>query len=224
MFDDDRLMPAFLENQIGLLESHPQVILVGCNAAFMDMDGNRTGTLVNPPGTRQQVEFFTSSLEVARLYAKGLAIPIYGAVSRTPRLMFPIPWKFRRLYGDVYYLLHLPRYGTIAYQDKVLYEYRLHSGQESALIAPRHQIQILHVMRDISRREPALSDVFLARQLNFLSEETQRLKKACRDCLSSCRGLLRALYSAMSLMLSAPRVSLLYARRKLASWMGRHRK
>lgn len=138
MHDDDRLCTGFLAEQIGFLEEHPYVLAVGCDAHIINRDGNRVGKLLHPSRLGPTINLYRSSAELALLYSESsLAFP--SMIYRNP---YPQKIKGRPEFGkvgDVVFLCELASLGKIAYQNMPLFEYRVHSGQDSAYFPSNEQ-------------------------------------------------------------------------------------
>jgi glycosyltransferase involved in cell wall biosynthesis len=133
MHDDDRLVPSFLKEQSDFLDRNPEVVAVGCNAFRMDAKGNRGEPLV--PRSKERISWFRTSGDVALLYSRSGAIPFPTIMYRNGSAQKK---EFRYdEFGkvlDVIYLCDLAQVGPLAYQDEMLYEYRLHANQDSVEI------------------------------------------------------------------------------------------
>jgi glycosyltransferase involved in cell wall biosynthesis len=130
MHDDDRLLPSFLGKMYDYMEMNERVIAVGCNADRIGADGNRLGICLLRKG-KKDVTVFNDPIEMACLYSKSF-LPFPSIVYRTgfPQKV-PLEEENGKV-GDSYFLCELASYGKIAYLDEVLFEYRMHSGQDSS--------------------------------------------------------------------------------------------
>jgi len=141
MHDDDRLCSHFLAEQVGFLERHPDAVAVACDGYLMDVNGNRTGQKIYDKASRSGVEWYTSGAELAALYSKSfLVFP-----SIVYRNLFPQRVQFREEFGkviDAVFLLELADLGKIGHQNKALFEYRRHPGQDSTHF-PERQLAAL---------------------------------------------------------------------------------
>lgn len=128
MHDDDRLCNDFLEKQIEFLEQNSDIIALGCNGYLINSKGKRYGILVNSR-KRKHIEFFKSIDDIILLYSSGQCIPFPSIIYQTKY------WdkiKLKKQLGpatDINFLCELVELGTIAYQPKLLFEYRIHSNQ-----------------------------------------------------------------------------------------------
>ncbi len=131
MHDDDVLLPEFLSQQTHFLREYPSVIATACNGFEIDPDGKRLGTTLHNPERRKAIEVFPSRKDVVRLYLKTfLAFP--SIVYRVPYpAMIPFPEENGQGV-DVMFLCNLAARGTVAFQNKLLFEYRVHPKQDSA--------------------------------------------------------------------------------------------
>lgn len=127
MHDDDRLCPDFLEKQVGYLENHPDIAGIFCNCHLIDSSGNRNGMLKPYAMNRT----FKSSAEVASVYARGSCIPFPTGVYKTMEARKLMTRKEYDKVADVVFMCDLAERVAIAYQKLPLYEYRIHSGQDS---------------------------------------------------------------------------------------------
>lgn len=130
MHDDDHLLPNFLKEQSDFLDRNPEVVAVGCNAFRIDAKGNGGEPLI--PRSKERIGWFRTSADVALLYSRSGAIPFPTIMYRNGSAQKK---EFRYdEFGkvlDVIYLCDLAQVGPIAYQDEMLYEYRLHADQDS---------------------------------------------------------------------------------------------
>lgn len=128
MHDDDRMCPDFIEKQVCYLENHPDVAGVFCNCHLIDSTGMRNG-IMKPYAVSR---LFKSGAEVATVYARGSCLPFPTGVYRTAMVR---QVSVRKQYGkvaDVVFMCDLADIGAIGYRRLPLYEYRIHSGQDSA--------------------------------------------------------------------------------------------
>jgi glycosyltransferase involved in cell wall biosynthesis len=133
MHDDDRLVPSFLKEQADFLDRNPEVVAVGCNAFRIDAKGNRGPPLF--PRSKERIGWFRTSADVALLYSRSGAIPFPTIMYRNgsaQKKEFRYD-EFGKVF-DVIYLCDLAQVGQLAYQDMMLYEYRLHADQDSVEI------------------------------------------------------------------------------------------
>jgi glycosyltransferase involved in cell wall biosynthesis len=130
MHDDDRLCSTFLEQQVGFLDGNPTTIAVACNGYVIDTAGSRTGGFIGPKCS-SSIDMFSSGSSVALLYAEGSWLTFASVVYKAdPVKNLPIKKEFGKVF-DAVFLCDLADYGTIAYQNTPLYEYRIHAGQDS---------------------------------------------------------------------------------------------
>ena len=133
MHDDDRLLPNFLKEQADLLDRNPEVVAVGCNAFRIDAKGERGGPIV--PKNKERISWFRTSADVALLYSRSGFIPFPTIMYRNGSAQKK-EFRYEEFgkVADVIYLCDLAQIGQLAYQDKMLYEYRLHADQDSVEI------------------------------------------------------------------------------------------
>jgi glycosyltransferase involved in cell wall biosynthesis len=130
MHDDDRLLPEFTEQTLRFLDEHPDVIAVACNAYVIDDDGNRMkGRLCREE--RNPEKIFLDQGDLVLHYSRSF-LPFPSLVYRNG---FPQKVPMREEYGkvgDSLFLCQLAEHGKMAYLDQALFEYRVHSGQDSS--------------------------------------------------------------------------------------------
>lgn len=183
MHDDDRLMKNFLSKQVGFLRSNPSVIAVSCNAREIDQKGVRSGFL-HKPYRRRSVEVFKGVPDMVRLYMRTfMAFPsvVYrgGAVSSNPVLK-----RFGQVV-DVVFLTELARKGTLAYQNRVLFEYRVHGAQDSSVFKEDDWRVLENYYLSLSKEFPDLAlSVYWYLARRRLSRAWKRLKSHVKRKLS----------------------------------------
>lgn len=136
MHDDDRLAKDFLKMQADFLDRNPEVVAVGCNAFRIDVEGNRGGPLLQR--SKKEISWFRSSAEVALLYSSAITRYSSGFIP-FPTIMYrngsaqKIEFRDEEFgkVSDAIYLCDLAQIGSLAYQDKMLYEYRVHTDMDS---------------------------------------------------------------------------------------------
>jgi len=181
MHDDDRMCPDFLEKQVGYLENHPDIAGIFCNCHLIDSFGNRNGIL-RPYAMNTT---FKSSAEVAFVYARGSCLPYPTGVYRTKEVR---QVSIRKEYGkvsDVVFMCDLADRKAIAYQKLPLYEYRIHSEQDSArwspdLLAMRDKF-ILAKIRNTPQRFIRLR--YYVYKLHTILKKISALKQANLRCI-----------------------------------------
>ncbi len=184
MHDDDRLLPTFLERQRAFLLAHPEVIAVACNAHEIDDAGVRTGKTLHNPRRRREVELFTSRSRMVELYTRTyLAFP--SVLYRTP---FPAEVPMQEEYGqvaDVVFLCELVRLGVVAYVNEVLWEYRVHHGQDSNRFKQEFLRRLDGYFRAVGEEDPTIRRqvrTYLLRRI--LSRKWKSLRSSLRALLS----------------------------------------
>lgn len=129
--DDDLIHPEFLEILRLELERRPNLAVVAASMEVINSSGTRTGEIRKP-------KVFSGS------------IPTYLAKSiHEPPFLFPaLFFKFSLVKGDIpssryvfdwWLALNLVALGNILISSEVAIEYRVHSGQESALAPKRRK-------------------------------------------------------------------------------------
>jgi glycosyltransferase involved in cell wall biosynthesis len=132
MHDDDRLLPNFISVQVDFLEKNPQVLASGSNGYLIDTNGKRKTGYVRKKGS-VDVEIFGSSASMAELYSRSY-IPFPTIVYRNG---FPQRIGFEEKYGqvgDAVFLIQLAGLGPVAFLDREIFEYRVHSSQDSTAL------------------------------------------------------------------------------------------
>jgi glycosyltransferase involved in cell wall biosynthesis len=185
MHDDDRLLPSFLERQRTFLLAHPEIIAVACNAHEIDERGVRTGKTLHNPRRRRAVEFFPSRSRMVALYTRTyLAFP--SVFYRTP---FPAEVPMPEEYGqvaDVVFLCELARLGVVAYVNEPLWEYRVHSGQDSSRFNQEFLRRLDGYFRAVGEEDPTIRRQIRAYLLRrMLSRKWKSLRRALGALLSN---------------------------------------
>jgi len=131
MHDDDRLLPQFTERMVTFLEAHPDVIAVACNAHVIDDSGNRVGSRLCRE-EREKEKIFKDQPELV-LHSSRSFLPFPSIVYRNglPQKV-PLKEEYGKV-GDSIFLCELAEHGKMAYLDEALFEYRVHSGQDSSI-------------------------------------------------------------------------------------------
>jgi len=130
MHDDDRLLPNFLKEQTDFLDRFPKIVAVGCNAIKIDSHGKRYGPLLTD--VHKQVRLFENSAEIALFYSSDdfLIFPSIMYRNGCAQKRDFREKEFGKV-GDCIYLCDLAQVGPVAYQNRMLYEYRIHARQDS---------------------------------------------------------------------------------------------
>jgi glycosyltransferase involved in cell wall biosynthesis len=120
MDQDDISLPERLDEQVGYLELHPEVGLLGSQISFLDQDGIRSPTIVSYPGDDLSIRwaalFYNPFAHPAMMFRRALLIE--HALSYDP--------AFQN--GEDYHLWsRMLRYTSAANLKDVLLLYRLHS-------------------------------------------------------------------------------------------------
>jgi glycosyltransferase involved in cell wall biosynthesis len=130
MHDDDRLLPNFTQEMVRFLEGHVDVIAIAANAHVIDDAGERVGGLLCP-GEKSREMIFQDQAELVLQYSRSF-LPFPSIIYRNG---FPQKVPLREEHGkvgDSIFLCQLAKYGKVAYLDQALFEYRVHSGQDSS--------------------------------------------------------------------------------------------
>lgn len=131
LHDDDRLLPDFLETQVSLLQAYPALAAISCNGYYIDVFGNRTGATLRALDG-EALRYLSCSGDIAMQYADNSCIPLSPAIYRR-QLANAI--AIREDFGkvcDAVYFCDLADNGGVAYQNRPLYECRIHGGQDSS--------------------------------------------------------------------------------------------
>jgi len=130
MHDDDRLLPEFTDRTLKFLAQHPEVIAVACNAFVIDDDGNRMGGRLCREG-RLPEKIFSDQADLVLHYSRSF-LPFPSIIYRNgfPQKV-PMLEEYGKV-GDSLFLCQLAEHGKMAYLDQALFEYRVHSGQDSS--------------------------------------------------------------------------------------------
>lgn len=132
LHDDDRLCSDFIEKQISFLSRNPDVGAVTCNGYLINELGNRTGRLLRRDDLRGEVEIYRSPASVATVYASDSCLPFSPVLYRTE---FVRAGNLREEFGkvgDAVFFCDLAKVGALAYQQRPLYECRVHGAQDSS--------------------------------------------------------------------------------------------
>ncbi len=131
MHDDDKLNPAFSEEQISFLQRNPDVVAIGCDAEVIGPDGARfRSSLLNRDASVKE-ERFISVADMIRFYMRSYMV-FPSMIYRAGKLREEF---LRDDYGqtqDVVFLCELARMGPIVFRNRPLMQYRIHSQQNSA--------------------------------------------------------------------------------------------
>lgn len=131
MHDDDKINSDFLQKQVEFLESHQEVGAVTCNGFIIDESGKRNGKVVRAGFLDVEPEYYNCSVDIAIRYASDGCIPFSPTVYRTEFVRFV---DFREEFGkfcDAVFFCDMADNGIMAFRSDVLYECRVHSGQDS---------------------------------------------------------------------------------------------
>ena len=136
MHDDDRLLPNFLKQQIKVLDDYDNILAIACNGYRINEKGKRLGHTLHYSNRRASIEIFNKSEDFIRLYISGSYIAFPTVVYRMPYpALIPLyPVEKVGQCGDVMFLSDLCLKGPIAYNNEILFEYRMHHRQDSNFI------------------------------------------------------------------------------------------
>lgn len=166
MHDDDRLLPEFLSLQVEFLEKNGDVIASGSNGYLIDSKGMRKRGYARYKG-EGQVEIYDGSASMAELYSRSY-IPFPSIVYRNG---FPQRIGFEEKYGqvgDATFLVRLAGIGKVAFLDRELFEYRVHSGQDSKELR-----EDLYRMKEALLVEYSKDDVRYSKKIRRRIKENQ---------------------------------------------------
>jgi hypothetical protein len=223
MHDDDRLLPGFLGRLYDFLEGNEKVVAVGCNAFLIGADGNRLGQRLISK-RKGEVSIYKDPIDMACLYSNGF-IPFPSVVYRNGFAQ-KVPFREENgKVGDSYFLCELATYGSIAFLDEALFEYRIHSGQDSSVLPfdqlrRRDEYLLTISLPDPKRRSVVLRNVsrFETKQallkIVLVARKTRSARRTM-ECLESVRtphfnpihlfGIILAEWRNINLMLNALR-------------------
>ncbi|MFA5314050.1 MAG: hypothetical protein WC375_12180, partial [Methanomassiliicoccales archaeon] len=128
----DVLEPEFLDEQISFMKANPDIAALGCNGPMIDLEGREMGRPVLPR-KEETVTWFRTPAELALQYSDGhLLYPsmIYRSDSIRPEMVHE---EFGKV-GDSRLLFDVLSNGAIVHRDLMLYRYRVHGNQDSALL------------------------------------------------------------------------------------------
>jgi glycosyltransferase involved in cell wall biosynthesis len=132
MHDDDRLVDTFLVEQATFLEENSNIIAIGCNGYIINEQSERTGPTVLNDNTKECVELFDCSAQVAMKYASDSCIPLSSMMYRTENVSkVNLREEFEKV-ADAVFFCDMADIGTIALNPKPLYECRVHADQDSS--------------------------------------------------------------------------------------------
>jgi len=169
MHDDDRLCPSFLETQVKFMEENGRAVAVACGAHKIDSAGKRIGSFGR--GSNDEIRWVNSGAELALLYSRADGPPYPSVVYRTScARRVRIRPEFGKV-TDVVFLCELADVGPIAYRSTELLEYRIHSGQDSAIISDQVLCKLLDFLILESSSNPMMAKMV---RRNFQTLQTGR--------------------------------------------------
>jgi glycosyltransferase involved in cell wall biosynthesis len=196
MHDDDRLLPEFLEAQVGFLERHPEVTAVACNAYTIDRNGLRTGRMEHMD-KGDDVQYFRSGADVAMLYLSERFLPFPSIVYRTKALLGTRPPQKRYARpSDAVFICDLADTGPVVFQNRDLFEYRYHSVQGTRLLTEEEHRGMEEYFYESALSHPGMTDQVLEhlhrnqtiRTIRRWAEmyfASRKIGPVCRDILSN---------------------------------------
>ncbi|OPY34121.1 MAG: Glycosyltransferase AglG [Methanomassiliicoccales archaeon PtaU1.Bin124] len=155
MHDDDILDPHFLEEMVGFLSSNPEAAAVGCNGPLISPDGKEIGRSVLPRH-KTVTTWYRTPPELALLYTDGhLLFPsiVYRRDAIQPDMVHTEYGKV----GDSRMLFDVQRTGPIVHLDKMLYRYRTHGNQDSAMLPEDDYRRKDRFLIEVSASDPKLA-------------------------------------------------------------------
>jgi glycosyltransferase involved in cell wall biosynthesis len=172
MHDDDRINPDFLEKQVSFLENNPDIGAVTCNGFIIDEAGKRNGRYVRAEFVNAPPETYKCSVDVAIRYASDGCIPFSPTVYRSTLVK---QVDFREEYGkfcDAVFFCDMADMGVIAFRSDVLYECRVHSGQDSI----HSPIELVEKLENffLTRKSETPKDILLLQRL-LVKQHTLRI-------------------------------------------------
>jgi glycosyltransferase involved in cell wall biosynthesis len=202
MHDDDRLLPDFLSTQVDFMERNPDVIASGCNGYLMGPKGERLGGYVREKGG-WEVERYEDAASLAALYSRSY-IPFPSIVYRNG---FPQKIGFEDRFGqliDAAFLVRLAGIGHIVFLDRELFEYRVHSGQDSRALNEDQYRMKEELLLEHTRDDPRYSRKVRRR---VRENQTRRWLERIISAVAVQRSLRRA--SVMLLTTKPPHLDIL---------------
>jgi glycosyltransferase involved in cell wall biosynthesis len=189
MHDDDRLCPDFLETQVKFMEEHSMAAAVACGGYTIDSNGNRIGELARMASNEEH--WYNSSADLALLYSGKGFLPFPSIVYRTSSIRkLGIRSDFDKV-ADVVLLCELADVAPIAYLNTELFEYRVHPGQDSAVIPDHVRWKLSDFLIRIGSSSPAyakairrnVSRLWTERYLDlyFVNVKRKREKGRCHS-------------------------------------------
>lgn len=131
MHDDDKINGDFIEKQVAFLDENQNIGAVTCNGFIIDETGKRNGKFVRAGFVDVAPEIYNCSVDIAIRYASDGCIPFSPTVYRSA---FVRQVEFREEFGkfcDAVFFCDMADRGNMAFRSDVLYECRVHSGQDS---------------------------------------------------------------------------------------------
>jgi len=142
LHDDDRLLNNFLEKQMELLTSNPDIGALSCNGYFISGDGTQFGATLFPLNISNSLERFRTPGQVGIKYASNSCLPLSPTIYDTSTLKTS---KIKEQFGkvaDAVFFCEIAQNSTVAVNNYPLYEARFHIGQDSQHIS-FNQAQLL---------------------------------------------------------------------------------
>ena len=172
LHDDDRLTTTFIEKQISFLEKNSDIGAVTCNGYLINEAGIKTGRVLRPEFIDGDAEIYNCSVDVAIRYASDSCIPLSPTVYKT-ELVRSVEFRddFDKV-RDATFFCDMADVAKIAYQPDILYECRIHAGQDSFYFPIDLQVKLETFLR--TRKSNNINDiVHLNRLLDY--QHTSRI-------------------------------------------------
>lgn len=148
--DDDIMHPNYVTQMLSYLESNPRISAVGCNAEFIDKDGNATG------------KFFLRGLNMPLIILTGKQFILpYLVGNEKSNGIVPFPsYMYRRKYisnsflnyehggkySDVTFLLKILKRAAIVWHPETMMSYRSHGSNGSAIESVHNRLSLIRYL------------------------------------------------------------------------------
>jgi len=186
MHDDDKINPDFLQKQVEFLESNSEIGAVTCNGFIIDETGKRNGKYVRAGFVDVAPEVYKCSVDVAIRYASDGCVPFSPTVYKSSFVkQVDLKEDFGK-FGDAVFFCDMADMGKLAFRSDVLYECRVHAGQDSSH-SPLELVEKLEIFF-LTRKSENLKDIALLKKL-LIKQHTLRILRQ----LAERRNFFRAL-------------------------------
>lgn len=158
LHDDDRLKPDYVQRLVAAFREHHDAVAISCNADIIDDAGALTGRSFNQQDATRR---FTSARELLLQYLPGgLGCAPFPAYMYRREVLEPSavdPSKGGKHF-DAALVAGLTRAGAVIWLPDRLFEYRIHSNNDSKSFVLRDHLQLCRYMvtEGVERRLPAL--------------------------------------------------------------------